>query len=205
MTKVSRTFRIDQKLSTALDKLYTRHGDNTFHVEQALSQYGPIKALEKPVVKTKAVVVQVDDGQFEEVWIAYGKKGNKKTSKAKYAKLSLDEKVALYWHVPKYVLSTPDKQYRKDFQTYINQECWNDEVIPNGQQNQSNGVGGSNKLSAVERVRATNEAKRAARRDSGGHMADTSGHIRQFTSEPVRPSDAGSVGITIEGSHTKTD
>ena len=58
MTKVSRTFRIDQKLSTALDKLYTRHGDNTYHVEQALSQYGPIKALEKPVVKVDIVPVE---------------------------------------------------------------------------------------------------------------------------------------------------
>ena len=47
MTKVSRTFRIEQKLSKALDKLYTRHGDNTYHLEQALSQYGPIKALDK--------------------------------------------------------------------------------------------------------------------------------------------------------------
>ena len=46
MTKVSRTFRIDQKLSTALDKLYTRHGDNTYHVEQALSTYLPIMLLD---------------------------------------------------------------------------------------------------------------------------------------------------------------
>lgn len=49
MTKVSRTFRIDQKLSNALDKIYTRYGDITFHVEQALKDYPPIKEVIKPV------------------------------------------------------------------------------------------------------------------------------------------------------------
>jgi hypothetical protein len=45
MTKVSRTFRIDRKLSEALDSLYKRHGDNTFHLECALAQYKPVKAI----------------------------------------------------------------------------------------------------------------------------------------------------------------
>ena len=39
MTKVSRTFRIDQELSKALDKLHKRQGDYTYHVEQALKAY----------------------------------------------------------------------------------------------------------------------------------------------------------------------
>ena len=43
MTKVKRTFSIDANLSKALDKLYQRHGDNTYHLERALSAYGPIK------------------------------------------------------------------------------------------------------------------------------------------------------------------
>lgn len=32
-------------------------------------------------------------------------------------------------HIPLYVQSTPDKQYRKNFETYLNQECWNDEIL----------------------------------------------------------------------------
>lgn len=68
------------------------------------------------------------DREFEEVWDLYGKKGNKKPSKLKYSKLSATNKAALLSHIPNYVLSTPEKQYRKDFQTYLNQEAWNDEI-----------------------------------------------------------------------------
>ena len=32
-------------------------------------------------------------------------------------------------HLPKYVQSTPDKQFRKNLEGYINQECWNDEIL----------------------------------------------------------------------------
>ena len=32
-------------------------------------------------------------------------------------------------HVQNYVDSTPDKQFRKDPTTYLNNECWNDEII----------------------------------------------------------------------------
>jgi hypothetical protein len=47
--KISRTFRLDRKLSNALDTIYTRHGDNTFHVESALKNYKPIKDVITPV------------------------------------------------------------------------------------------------------------------------------------------------------------
>ena len=51
------------------------------------------------------------DSEFEQVWDLYGKKGNKKTSKAKYLKLSETIIQDLLNHIPVYVLSTPDKQY----------------------------------------------------------------------------------------------
>lgn len=47
MIKVSRTFRIDKDLSTKLDKITEYPITLTYHVEQALAQYKPIKALIK--------------------------------------------------------------------------------------------------------------------------------------------------------------
>ena len=47
MTKIPRTFRIDQELSRALDKITVYPITLTYHVEQALSQYKPIKSLIK--------------------------------------------------------------------------------------------------------------------------------------------------------------
>ena len=45
MPKVNRTFRLDSDLSKALDKICVRYGDKTYHVENALRAYPPIKEL----------------------------------------------------------------------------------------------------------------------------------------------------------------
>ena len=144
MTKVNRTFRIDRKLSDALDKLYKRHGDNTYHIECAMAQYAPIKAIitDKPIVNVGTashidhgvlVVEPTADALFDRVWELYGRKGNKKTSRLRFNKLAKESKKAVWDHMPAYVLSTPDKQYRKNLETYINQECWNDEIVTTNQ------------------------------------------------------------------------
>ena len=58
----------------------------------------------------------------------YGKKVDSKKCRDKWDKLSDDVREKILAHVPKYVASTPDSQYRKNPQTYLNNECWNDEV-----------------------------------------------------------------------------
>lgn len=68
---------------------------------------------------------------FEKVWSLYGKKGNKKTSEKKWSKLSATSKEKAFAYIPVYVAATPDKQYRKNLETFINQECWNDELPSN--------------------------------------------------------------------------
>lgn len=66
---------------------------------------------------------------FDNVWNLYGKKGNKKTSKQRWNKLPISKKKLAIVNIPLYVQATPDKQFRKDFQAYINQEVWNDEIL----------------------------------------------------------------------------
>lgn len=72
---------------------------------------------------------------FENIWSLYGKKGNKKTSEKKWSKLTTLSKKKALSYIPVYVKATPDKQYRKNFETFINQECWNDELPSNNQVN----------------------------------------------------------------------
>ena len=73
---------------------------------------------------------------FEEWWCAYSKKRGRKKAEAKWNKLSDFDKVACMKSTPAYVASTPDVTYRKDPLTYLNGECWNDELIfkPNYEQ-----------------------------------------------------------------------
>jgi hypothetical protein len=62
-------------------------------------------------------------------WEIYQKKGNRKKSLQRFNKLKKSEIELIKIHLPKYVKSTPDKQYRKNFETYLFNDCWNDEVI----------------------------------------------------------------------------
>lgn len=78
--------------------------------------------------KGKVKVIQKGNIDFSFFWDLYGKKVDSKKCKAKWDKLSNDVREKILSHVPKYVASTPDSQYRKNPQTYLNNECWNDEV-----------------------------------------------------------------------------
>jgi hypothetical protein len=80
----------------------------------------------------ETLVGKPDDSDFETLWILYGKKGNRKTSLQKFNKLNKANLALLKNHLPKYVQSTPDLQYRKGLQSYIEKECWNDEITTNG-------------------------------------------------------------------------
>jgi hypothetical protein len=63
---------------------------------------------------------------FERFWDLYAKKVDLEKSKAKFLKLSDKDIDLILGVVEKYVLSTPDKQYRKNPLTWLNGKCWND-------------------------------------------------------------------------------
>lgn len=73
---------------------------------------------------------------FDEWWNAYNKKRGRKKAEAKWNKLSDFDKIECMRATPIYVASIEDKQFQKDPLTYLNGECWNDEIInkPNHEQ-----------------------------------------------------------------------
>lgn len=73
--------------------------------------------------------------EFDVFWNTYDKKRNSKKSKAKWESLTDQVREKIMNHVPKYVLSTPDKSKRKDPMTYFNNESWDDEIIFNNSVN----------------------------------------------------------------------
>lgn len=66
---------------------------------------------------------------FEQFWDQYGKKTDRKKCEAKFNSLSNSDKEKIKDSILAYVESTPDIQYRKDPRTYLNGECWNNEII----------------------------------------------------------------------------
>ncbi|MGE4300863.1 MAG: hypothetical protein AB7F40_04580 [Victivallaceae bacterium] len=69
---------------------------------------------------------------FEEFWELYGKKVDRAKCEKLYAKVSEADRGMIKVTLPAYVASTPDVQFRKHPQTWLNGKCWNDEISASG-------------------------------------------------------------------------
>jgi len=69
------------------------------------------------------------ESSFNQFWDVYDKKKDADKCKNKFKTLTKDEIDLILIHLPEYVKSTPDKQFRKNPLTYLNNKCWNDEII----------------------------------------------------------------------------
>lgn len=69
--------------------------------------------------------------EFDEFWRLYDKKvGNQNKMKRKWEALSDTERERIKEFIPKYKLAQPDKKFRKNPETFLNNKSWNDELIP---------------------------------------------------------------------------
>lgn len=91
--------------------------------EQQVSTTEEVKKQKK--LKNPIVV----DQYFEQFWTIYDKKVGRVKAEQKFGKLSEEIKLRIIDHVKRYVIAVPEKQYRKNPMTYLNQEAWNDEII----------------------------------------------------------------------------
>ena len=67
---------------------------------------------------------------FENFWNDYDKKvGDKDKLRKKWGSISTKNRKTIKEHIPKYKLSQPEKRFRKNPETYLNQKSWNDEII----------------------------------------------------------------------------
>lgn len=82
---------------------------------------------EKRRGETEAEEIAIND-RFDDFWNMYDKKDGAAKCKSKWNKLKDHEKDSIFRSLPNYVLSTPDKQYRKNPLTWLNGEHWNDDI-----------------------------------------------------------------------------
>jgi hypothetical protein len=71
---------------------------------------------------------EIKKNYFEQFWNLYDKKVERKSCYNKFIKLDLKVIEKIINVVPFYVKSTPEVKYRKNPETWINGECWNDEI-----------------------------------------------------------------------------
>lgn len=66
---------------------------------------------------------------FDDFWKLYDKKIDRPKCESKWNRLKIKEREEIMTHVPKYKISQPDKQFRKNPMTYLNSKSWENEII----------------------------------------------------------------------------
>lgn len=90
-----------------------------------------INLLKENGYEVKKIILDKDDEyNFDNIWNLYDKKvGCKDKLRKKWNSMSKADRKAATEYVPLYVIATEDKKYRKNFQTFLNQRGWEDEII----------------------------------------------------------------------------
>jgi hypothetical protein len=99
-----------------------------------------IAVIDFKVIKSNqiSIIDQIEESEkklteiyptFNDFWELYDKKTSKPKSQIKWNKLNQKEKVFIMIYIPNYIKSQPNKKYRKDPITFLNNEGWNDEII----------------------------------------------------------------------------
>lgn len=125
---VSRTFKAHQRIDKPqvgnvpenyLEKVFQEYSEN---ISRTLL---PVEYSSVEECKGEDILVG-----FEIFWDLYDKKvGDKEKVKKKWDALSKSVHEQILNHVTLYKTAQPNKKYRKDPATYLNQKAWNDELI----------------------------------------------------------------------------
>ena len=70
--------------------------------------------------------------EFEIFWNLYDKKEDRIKCERKWRNLTNAERSLCIAKLPDYIEATPDKQFRKDPATYLNNKSWENEIIKPG-------------------------------------------------------------------------
>lgn len=77
---------------------------------------------------------------FDDFWNLYDKKkGEKEKLKRKWNKLSDTDRSDIMQYIPKYKREQPNKEFRKNPETFLNNKSWHDEIIEKRDPKLSNG------------------------------------------------------------------
>ncbi len=82
--------------------------------------------------------ISIVQNEFERFWNLYDKKVSKEKSFKLWKKLKTEDKREIFKSLPEYVKATPDKQYRKNPDTYLRNKAWKDEIPSYTQHYQKN-------------------------------------------------------------------
>lgn len=128
LTGMAKFAYLSQKHS--IDKQVIGYQDKTgeiLHPTQGGTQGGTVDPCQQVQEKEKEEEKE-QEYPFAMFWDMYGKKVGEKVCRDKWKRLDLKTRKEIIARLPDYIASKPDKQFRPNPQTFLNQERWLDEV-----------------------------------------------------------------------------
>ena len=118
--------KYNKALYKALDKAFIKH--DTKQSESTIqSTIQSTDDIVKPI-NNKQINNKPSIYSFDDFWNAYNKKVDSKKCKSKWQKLKEDDKLKIKNTIHNYILANPEVKYRKNPLTFLNGNCWEDEI-----------------------------------------------------------------------------
>lgn len=130
---------------------------------------------------------------FELFWNLYDKKTSKEKAEKKWYSLSAKDQGLIMLHIPKYKLKQPDRQFRKDPCTYLNNKSWLDEVY--GKKEEEKQI-----YRETKPKRVSQEPSKSFDHDNHRHMRET---LKRNFDHGIFIKDHGDLYTTILGDKIK--
>ena len=218
MATTPRNIRFDDDLYKEIMSLAKYPLSGAYHIQEACKQY--LANFDRPVAQPKAKGINptpikggwvMQEKLFERFWLSGMRKVNKKKAASLFGAL-LKKATPTYEEAFTNQLVKDVKRRIESNQlgfaemhptTYLNGERWNDEVIPNGNQDKSGQHQRAPKRTAIEEVQFRRaEAKRRA---GLGVLGDDDHTIPQRMDGNGGGGADGNMGETLDGTFTRTD
>lgn len=123
---------LDKALIKHSTKHMTKHSESTVQSISSIDKQGTIEQETRNKEQDNNIdeVEILSPYSFSEFWELYDKKvGKKDKIEKKWNKLSEKTRKKIIDYIPYYRQSQPEKQFRKNPETFLNNESWNDEII----------------------------------------------------------------------------
>jgi len=107
-------------------KIKKLQANGVFCLSKQLSKAKPIR---KEKIRKEKIREEYIVREFDKFWDLYEKKISRDKCFNKFSKLSNEDITLIMNFIPKYKQATPDKKFRKNPETFLNNRSWNDEII----------------------------------------------------------------------------
>ena len=121
--------KLSEFIDDCIDSFNLFNSDGSFFWSNSLIKRMSVRDKKKVSALNSVMKRWGNLDRFDEFWDSYDKKTSKPKCEALWKKLSKDKKEQAITYIGEYKKAQPDKKYRKNPETYLRNESWNDELI----------------------------------------------------------------------------